>query len=83
MAQQTQCDQPDLDLLPVTDADSLIDWKGVAAPGPVRLGVTVSVCFDPESAAVVRSATRLSERTLTEFMRQATLTAAAAALQRS
>ena len=71
------------DLLPLTAADSLDDWEGVAASGPVRVGMTVSVCFDPESAAVVRSAARLSERTLAEFVRQETLTAAKAALQRS
>ena len=58
MGQQTQHDP---DLLPLTDADSLDDWEGVAAPGPVRLGVTVSVRFDPDSAAVVRSAARRSD----------------------
>ena len=75
--------QHDPDLMPLTDADSLDDWEGVAAPGPARLGMTVSVCFDPECAAIVRSAALLSERTLAEFMRQATLTAATAALQRN
>ena len=80
MGQQTQHDP---DLLPLTDADSIDDWEGVAAPGPAILGMTVSVCFDPDSAAVVRSAARLSERTIAEFMRQATLTAATAALQRN
>ena len=75
--------QHDPDLLPLTDADSLNDWEGVAAPGPVRLSVTVSVRFDPESAAVVRDAAHRSERTLAEFVRQATLTAATAALQRN
>ena len=80
MGQQTQHDPA---LLPLMGADSLDDWEGVAASGPARVGMTVSVCFDPESAAVVRSATRLSERTLAEFVRQATLTAATAALQRS
>ena len=80
MVKQTQHDP---DLLPLTDTDSLDDWEGVAAPGPARLGVTVSVRFDPDSAAVVRSAARLSECTLVEFMRQATLTAATATLQRS
>ncbi len=69
-------------LIPLTDADSLADWEGVAAPGPVRPGVTVAVRFDPESAAIVRSAARRSERTLAEFVRQATLTAAMATLQR-
>ena len=74
--------QHDPDLLPLTDADSLDDWEGVAAPGPARLGMTVSVCFDPECAAIVRSAALLSERTLAEFVRQATLTAARATPQR-
>ena len=83
MGLQKQHDQNDPDLIPLTDADSLDDWEGVAAPGPVRLGMTVAVRFDPESAAIVRSAARRSERTLAEFVRQATLTAATDALQRS
>ena len=53
MGQQTQHDP---DLMPLTDTASLADWEGVAAPGPSRLGVTVSVRFDPDSAAEVRSA---------------------------
>ena len=80
MGQQTHHDP---DLLPLTDTDSLADWEGVAAPGPVRLGMTVSVRFDPDSAAVVRSAARRSERTLVEFVQQTTLTAARAVPQRS
>ena len=48
-------EQHDPDLLPLLDADSLADWESVAAPGSVRLGMTVSVRFDPDSAAVVRS----------------------------
>ena len=83
MGQQKQHDQHDPDLLPLTDADSLDDWEGVATPGPVRLGVTVSVRFDPDNAAVVRSAARRSERTLAEFVQQATLTASTATLQQS
>ena len=83
MGPRKQYDQHDPDLLPLTDTDSLDDWEGVAAPGPVRLGMTVSVCLDPDSAAAVRSAARLSERTLVEFVRQATLAAATAALQGS
>ncbi len=83
MGLRKQYDQPDPDLMPLADADSLADWESIAAPGPVRLGVTLSVCFDPESAAVVRSAARRSERTLAEFVRQATLAAARAALQRN
>ena len=71
------------DLLPLTDADSLADWEGVAAPGSVRLGMTVAVRFDPDSAAEVRSAARRSDRTLVEFVQQTTLTAARAAPQRS
>ena len=82
MGLQKQHDQNDPDLLPLTDEDSLDDWEGVAAPGPVRLGMTVSVCFDPESARVVRSAARRSEHTLAEFVRQAALTAATATPQR-
>ena len=83
MGPRKQHDQNDPDLMPLTDADSLDDWEGIAAPGPVRVGMTVSVCFDLDSAAVIRSAARLSERTLAEFVRQATLTAATTALQRS
>ena len=75
MGPRKQHDQNDPDLMPLTDADSLDDWEGIAAPGPVRVGMTVSVCFDLDSAAVIRSAARLSERTLAEFVRQATLTA--------
>ena len=80
MGQQRQHDP---DLMPLTDADSLDDWEGVAAPGPVHLGFTVSVRFDSESATVVRSAARLSECTLVEFVRDATLNTAKATVRGS
>jgi hypothetical protein len=45
----------------------------VPAIGAPKLGVTISIRLDPESARIVRRAARLRAKTLSEFVRGATL----------
>lgn len=78
MAKRVPTSEGDAD--PLSPARSEAEWEAqgwsaesVPFSAAPKLETTVSIRFDPESALVLRRAARLSGRTKSEFVRQATL----------
>ena len=69
----------DPDLRPIAEAD---EWEPVANEISVapHLAAIISIRLDPDAARMVRRAARAARLTQTEFVRQAALEAAEAAL---